>query len=100
MGLDVDYIAGNDAIDRIHEVLNSESHGKREKIVDEIIEFAEQLEKKYGDVVTRVTDGGKIYIIRNRDNVMTGAFYQNTDFNGEYLLQGIKLYVDDYGRCS
>lgn len=49
MPLDVDYIAAKNAIDDIEKTLSNVPHGEREKIADEIIEFAEQLIKKYGE---------------------------------------------------
>ena len=45
--MDVDYIAGEQAIEKIKKSLSDVPHGKRENIADEIIEFADKLEKKY-----------------------------------------------------
>lgn len=47
MGLDIDYIAADQAIDELHELLSETPHGKREKIADEIIEFVEKMSKKW-----------------------------------------------------
>jgi len=47
MGLDIDYIAGKQAIDELQSILNDIPHGKREKIADELIEFAEKMSKKW-----------------------------------------------------
>lgn len=43
MSLDVDYIAGAQALDDIGEVLSNTPHGEREEIADKIIAFAESL---------------------------------------------------------
>lgn len=47
MGMDVDYIAADQAIDRLSELLSSYPHGKREEIADDIIEMVEIIEKKW-----------------------------------------------------
>lgn len=47
MPLDVDMIAGRDAIKKIEKLLSNMPHMEREEIADDIIEFAEKLEKKY-----------------------------------------------------
>ena len=47
MGMDVDYIAGNIAVEKIKKILIDQPHGEREKIADEIELFADELEKKY-----------------------------------------------------
>lgn len=48
MGLDVDYVAAKQAIESLEKILISQEHGERENIADEIIEFVEKMEKKYG----------------------------------------------------
>jgi hypothetical protein len=48
MGLDVDYVAGKQAIEELEELLSTKGHGKREKIADDIIEFVEKMKIKYG----------------------------------------------------
>ena len=47
MGLDIDYIAADQAIEELEELLSDEPHGEREKIADEIIEFVEKMKKKW-----------------------------------------------------
>lgn len=47
MGLDVDAIAAKDAIEKIEKVVSNLPHGKRKGIANEIIEFAEELKRKY-----------------------------------------------------
>jgi hypothetical protein len=47
MGLDVDYIAGHEAIEKIEELLSDKPHGEREEMADDIIEFSDKLKKKY-----------------------------------------------------
>lgn len=49
MGLDVDFIAADQAIDKLKKLVSNQPHGERAEIADEIIEFVEQLEKKYKD---------------------------------------------------
>jgi len=49
MGLDVDYITAKQAIEKVQKTLSTQQHGEREEIADEIIEFAEKLEKKWKD---------------------------------------------------
>ena len=48
MGLDVDFIAGDNAIKKLKELLSNQEHGEREEIADEIIEFTYKMMKKYG----------------------------------------------------
>jgi len=47
MGMDVDYIAGKQAIEELEELLFDQEHGEREEIADEIIEFVEKMKKKW-----------------------------------------------------
>lgn len=47
MPMDVDYIAGKQAIDKLSELLSETPHGEREAIADDIIEMVEKLEEKY-----------------------------------------------------
>jgi hypothetical protein len=47
MGLDVDYIAAREAIERLEDILSDQPHGKREKIADEIIDFVAKMNQKY-----------------------------------------------------
>lgn len=37
MGMDIDWIAANQAIEKLQEKLDNTEHGEREKITDEII---------------------------------------------------------------
>ena len=46
--MDVDYIAGKQAIDELEKLLSDQKHGEREQIADDIIEFAEKMKVKYG----------------------------------------------------
>ena len=46
--MDVDYIAGKQAIEKLEKLLSDQPHGEREKIADEIIEFAEKMKVKWG----------------------------------------------------
>lgn len=48
MGMDIDYLFGKQAIEEIEKILSDEEHGKREKIADDIIKFADKMKKKYG----------------------------------------------------
>ena len=47
MPLDVDAIVAGQYIDKLHELVSSLPHMKREKICDDIIEFVEKMEEKY-----------------------------------------------------
>ena len=47
MGMDIDYIAAKDAIDKLESLLINQPHGEREEIADEILNFVQQIEKKY-----------------------------------------------------
>lgn len=47
MGLDVDYIAGKQAIEKLEKLLSDQPHGEREKIADEIIELVDDFIEKY-----------------------------------------------------
>lgn len=49
MGMDVDYIAAKQAIDELKKLLSNQEHGEREEIADDIIEFVEEMQKKYGE---------------------------------------------------
>lgn len=46
--MDLDYIAGNEAIEELEKLLSDQEHGEREEIADEIIEFVEKMKVKYG----------------------------------------------------
>jgi hypothetical protein len=46
-GLDVDAVAANQAIDKLHRILSDVPHGEREQIADDIIEFVDKMEVKY-----------------------------------------------------
>ena len=48
MGMDVDYIAGKQAIEELEKLFNGQEHGEREEIADDIIEFLENMKIKYG----------------------------------------------------
>jgi len=48
MGMDVDYIAGKQAIEELEKLFRDQEHGEREEIADEIIEFVEKIKIKYG----------------------------------------------------
>lgn len=47
MGLDVDFVAAKQAIDELEKLVFDQPHGEREQIADDIIDFVEQMEKKY-----------------------------------------------------
>lgn len=47
MPMDVDYIAAKDAIDELDELLSNMLHGEREGIANEIIEFVENMKRKW-----------------------------------------------------
>lgn len=42
MGMDVDYIAGKEAIDVLEMLFNNQKHRERKEIADDIIEFVEK----------------------------------------------------------
>lgn len=46
--MDVDYIAGKQAIEELENLLSDQEHGEREQIADDIIEFVEKMKVKYG----------------------------------------------------
>jgi hypothetical protein len=48
MGMDIDYIAGKQAIEELEKLFSDQEHGEREEIADEIIEFVEKMKVKYG----------------------------------------------------
>lgn len=45
--IDVDYIAGEQAIEELEKLLSGQKHGAREEIADDIIEFVEKMKAKY-----------------------------------------------------
>lgn len=47
MGMDVDYVVGKDAIDKLEKLFKSMNHGEREEIADDIIEMVDKLYDKY-----------------------------------------------------
>lgn len=47
MPMDVDYIAAKFAIDELNKLLSNTPHGEREGIADEIIEFVENMKRKW-----------------------------------------------------
>ena len=46
--MDIDYIAGKQAIEKLEKLFRDQEHGEREEIADEIIEFVEKMKVKYG----------------------------------------------------
>jgi hypothetical protein len=47
MGMDIDYIFANQAIEELVKLLRDQEHGERGAIADEIIEFVEKIKIKY-----------------------------------------------------
>lgn len=47
MGMDLDYIAGKQAIEDLEKLFDDQEHGEREEIADDIIEFVEKMKVKY-----------------------------------------------------
>lgn len=47
MGMDVDFLFAEEAIEKLKRILSSIQHGEREQIADDIIEFVDKIEKKY-----------------------------------------------------
>ena len=45
--MDVDYIVAKDAIDELDKLLSNMPHGEREGMADEIIEFVENMKRKW-----------------------------------------------------
>lgn len=48
MGLDVDYVAGKQAIEKLEKLFSDQGHGERQELADDIIEFVEKMKVKYG----------------------------------------------------
>ena len=46
--MDVDYIAGKQAIEELEKLFSDQEHGERGEIADDIIEFVELMKVKYG----------------------------------------------------
>lgn len=46
--MDLDYIAGKQAIEELEKLFSDQEHGEREQIADDIIEFVEKMKVKYG----------------------------------------------------
>lgn len=52
--MDVDYVFAKNAIDELEKLLSDQKHGEREKIADEIIDFAEKMKRKWsGDTISK-----------------------------------------------
>lgn len=51
MPMDIDYIAGKQAIDKLSYLLSQQPHGEREAIADDIIDMVEKLTEKYKGTV-------------------------------------------------
>ena len=47
MPMDVDAVAGNQAIDKLKEIFSGHPHGEREEFADDIIDFVKKMKKKY-----------------------------------------------------
>ena len=47
MPLDVDFVAADQALEKLREILSNQPHMKREGIADDIIEFVEKMEEKW-----------------------------------------------------
>jgi hypothetical protein len=50
MGLDLDYVFANDAIDELKKIFGEIKHGERKEITDDIINFVDEMKKKYAKV--------------------------------------------------
>ena len=48
MPIDVDYLVAERAIEKIKNLLGDIEHGAREKITNDILDFALKMEEKYG----------------------------------------------------
>ena len=47
MGMDIDYIAGKQAIEKLDDFFGDLQHGKRGKVADDIIKMVDEIIKKY-----------------------------------------------------
>jgi len=101
MGLDVDYIAAKDAIEKIEKTVSDMPHGEREDIADEIIEFAENLKVKYTTPktmnVNEIERGVTIVATYGHNDVLDKPFESLYDF-GYYTERGCVVYT--HGESS
>jgi len=51
MALDLDYITGEQSIDKLKDMLARKDHGYREEMADMIISFVEMMEERYPETV-------------------------------------------------
>lgn len=88
MGMDVDYIAGKQAIDKIESLLSNKPHGERCEIADAIIKFSETL----GNVGKIRTFEELISICKNNNFNITIGYQKIND----YSIEIYKGYVSNY----
>lgn len=49
MGMDVDFVAADQAIKELQKLLIDQPHGEREGIADDIIDFVDNMKEIWGD---------------------------------------------------
>lgn len=49
MGLDMDWIAVKSSFDRLKELVQGIQHGERAEIADDICDFEQKMQEKYGE---------------------------------------------------
>jgi len=101
MGMDVDYIAAKNAIEIIEKTVSDLPHGEREDIADEIIEFAENLKRKYTSPrnfdVDAIERGTPIVATYGHNTVLDKPFEFLYEF-GYYTEHGCVVYK--HGECN
>lgn len=53
MGMDIDYLAAKQSLDKLQKLLEDQPHGEREQIADEIIAFVSKMEIKWKEKETK-----------------------------------------------
>lgn len=102
MGMDVDYIAGKDAIDKLDDLFKRLPHGERGDAADEIIEFAENFKKKYAEPNTDISideiPQGTPVVAKWGHNKVTGKPFEFLYEFGYYTKHGCVVY--NKGECN
>ena len=102
MGMDVDYIAGKDAIDKLDDAFKKLPHGERGDAADEIIEFAENFKKKYAEhkssiSIDEIPRGTPVVAKYGLNKVLNKPFEHLYEF-GYYTKHGCVVY--NKGECN
>lgn len=96
MGLDVDYIAGKQAIDKLAKLLSDTNHGEREKVADDIIKMVYKLIKKYEKPKPKKVERLSIGDLRRKLEYVNFKQLSESEMSDKNVLEKMIEWQDDY----